>query len=1022
MNKSTIITASAGSGKTYSVTTQLLKLLIPNPELCSSILVTTFTKKAAQEIFARLLTRIVSSIQDKKSLETLQNELELPNLSFEDLETSLATIIKHQDELKIQTIDSFFVSLGQIFPIELNIPFQWKISDSWEDEDRRIESLKKTFKSLGFHNLNLLLPLIFRDQQANNVFSSISKEIDSLSKDVVLTNNEAWGFSFKPYPTSNSISDFDSIKSTLEVLQQENKFSVPALKGYLKLVSNFFEENWEEVLISTISKNIKEENFKYYRKDIPEEVRATLTDIIFTSANKLAVTINNQSKGLGALYSEFTTHSLDMIQDNGILSFQDLTTLLATNRESEELNEIYYRLDCKLDYIFIDEFQDTSAMQWIVLKPLIDEIVINNTEERKFIAVGDPKQAIYGWRGGLSDIFSILKEQFPEIEEKPLFTSYRSSPVIIEAVNKIFERPLLPERFSHISESWQERFITHVAKSEDNKGFVEIIGITTLKDKQLLRNSIHSAIKDVIDLERTASSTSTIGILTRTNTQAIAIERYLNSHNINASSISNNPLTSYYTSQIFISILTLASHPSDELAYQHLLGLREFKEKYGSYRRDQLSIHLKNNIYRLGLGTYLKQISVEIKNAEEIEIDIVEHILFLATGLERKNGVDILSLLRILKTSVLPKDKKNLISVLTIHKSKGLEFDHVILPYTADQFHKDQNLRLLKQQPDPFDPPETIVKSCRKDARHFFPQLENIAENMTEASITESLCLAYVAVTRAKRALSILVQSKSTSIDEELTLRSLLAKQFEIDLGFESDVPLSLALFGEKNLSTDNKYIASEEVSNIDSSNVVPSEQTNINLFNFPNFVKKKNLAIKSPSQLESDQNIFAQLKSDSSEKDRKFKVLGTEIHQILALIDKRYCKIDDTLDVLESLRDQFSANSLEIIKEFIQSPVGAELFVSTNQTDIETIYTEFPIRRIIGNELFSGRIDRLEMIESNRQKITIYDFKLENIDGENSSKQMLTYKNLIASQLKIPEESVTCKLISILGKKEKII
>ena len=148
------------------------------------------------------------------------------------------------------------------------------------------------------------------------------------------------------------------------------------------------------------------------------------------------------------VFTEYDHYYHQLKQIAGAVQFSDLTRLLAgymANRHSHEGSDknqhsFGFRLDAKINHLLLDEFQDTSYDQWKVISPFVKQAMDNHDDSAALFCVGDTKQAIYGWRGGVAEIFDTLEERFTSLDLLSLAQSFRSSAVVIDAVNQIFHQ------------------------------------------------------------------------------------------------------------------------------------------------------------------------------------------------------------------------------------------------------------------------------------------------------------------------------------------------------------------------------------------------------------------------------------------------------------------------------------------------------------------------------------------------------------------------------------------------------
>ena len=151
--------------------------------------------------------------------------------------------------------------------------------------------------------------------------------------------------------------------------------------------------------------------------------------------------IADQTEATRDLLQRFDTAYQHLKARERSVRFEDVTRRLGEAALADRLEEVVYRLDGQVAHLLLDEFQDTSALQWRVLRPFAQRVV-RGGEERSFFCVGNVKQAIYGWRGGVAEIFDALDDEFGGLPSRALNESFRSSPVVIDCVNKVFKRSL----------------------------------------------------------------------------------------------------------------------------------------------------------------------------------------------------------------------------------------------------------------------------------------------------------------------------------------------------------------------------------------------------------------------------------------------------------------------------------------------------------------------------------------------------------------------------------------------------
>ena len=254
------------------------------------------------------------------------------------------------------------------------------------------------------------------------------------------------------------------------------------------------------------------------------------------------------------------------------LRFDDLTRRLGQLGEAAQLKQLAFRLDASIDSLLLDEFQDTSLEQWRVMRPFAQHVAARDPH-RSFLCVGDTKQAIYGWRGGNAELLQAVAEEIPDVADQQLDCSFRSSPVVIEAVNRINEGMA---RHDHLGRAelavrqWCEAFPVHRTSRQELPGYVSLeshAAGTSTDDERT--QAIKLAVDRVQELRGRVPQRS-IAVLVRTNELVGRVIYELRSRGIAASEEGGNPLTDSAAVQLVVSLLQLADFPQDSAARYHL--------------------------------------------------------------------------------------------------------------------------------------------------------------------------------------------------------------------------------------------------------------------------------------------------------------------------------------------------------------------------------------------------------------------------------------------------------------------
>ncbi len=277
------------------------------------------------------------------------------------------------------------------------------------------------------------------------------------------------------------------------------------------------------------------------------------------------------------------------------LRFDDVPRLLATGLADGLMQHAHWRLDTSIGHLLLDEFQDTSLPQWNVLKPFA-LACCDGASGHSFFCVGDVKQAIYRWRGGVSQLFDAARNELPGVSEQSLSKSYRSSQPVIDTVNQVFTD--LPanqalDRYVDVARQWRDWFQPHTTAKTQLVGYTALCAAPRASDpKQQARATLEFAAERVAKLAAECPGKS-IGVLTRRNKAVAQLIHLLRSKKkLPASQEGGNPLTDSAAVQLVLSLVKLADHPGDMPARYHVahsplastVGLSDYADQRAAAR------------------------------------------------------------------------------------------------------------------------------------------------------------------------------------------------------------------------------------------------------------------------------------------------------------------------------------------------------------------------------------------------------------------------------------------------------
>lgn len=796
-----VIRASAGSGKTYQLTNRYLRLLRAGA-VPPTILATTFTRKAAGEILQRVLGRLAKACEDDAARTGLASDLGGYPLSAADCLAMLRRVVATLHKLSIGTIDSFFNQAAGALRYELGLPAEPRLTDEGSplSKQLRLDAIQAVLGDAaatdeGFQTLIELLRRLHHDTAQRRVTDAIDGIATSLY-DVYRQYPEEtlWGNMTvgKPLPREQVAGLVGLLESLAEELPttKAGKPRMNWVKAYHALLQAMRAGDHKAILDLTLMKNLRtdgnpEASGKYDGVEIDGEW-FTLLKACKLHATAVAVhELIDQTHATYNLLRAFDEQYTRLRREHRVLLFSDLTHLLARYAPDDNdafLSELYYRLDAQVTHLLLDEFQDTSLDQWAVLRGFAQEVAAVGDGQRSLFCVGDVKQAIYGWRGGCAELFERV-EQLPGLSSDSLSSltkSYRSSQVVLDAVNTVFDSLDTNLALADVTDdvaAWGAYFDTHEAAKKGLPGHV-VLRSTRPKDDG---DAIDEPGDDedgaadvggdphwryvaeyVRDLHRSAPGRS-VGVLLRRRKSAAPLLHELRLLGVEVSEEGGNPIDNAPAVAAVLSAIRLADHPGDQAAAFHVansplgpvLGLTSQR---GPTVADVAQTLRRAMIDRGYSGVIADWTRALAPSCDARSLRRLTQLVALAEGYDPDAGlrpggfVDTARAARVEDPSAAP------VRVMTVHAAKGLEFDCVVLPELSQTLSANDHRELVLLDRDgPADPPRSILRRPDKAMQAMLIEWGDAAKRRAGEQRREDLCLLYVAMTRPRHALHLLV-------------------------------------------------------------------------------------------------------------------------------------------------------------------------------------------------------------------------------------------------------------------------
>ncbi len=797
-----LIRASAGTGKTFQLSNRLLQIILSGQEL-DQILATTFTRKAAGEIMHRVLQRLAEACIDSSAQQQLAQHLPEVDTSPAALLAALRSVTANIYRLRISTLDSFFAQVVRTFSLEMGLPPGWSSMDPASEPVVQMQAIGRLLDNHDRRTLVDLVRMLAKGESGRQVADEILRTVGAGYDAFRSTEAEAWDQ--LPLPKPPSAAAFESAMQTLQRTRLNHKNADPNLE---RLYSDAQAGQWESVVAHGIFSKLHTNSPSYYGRELPAELCASLEVIVKQAAAELLPIRRNQTLASYRVIEAYDAEYSALIRRNRTLAFSDITYYLcrwmiaaaknATGKPQVQLpalqsqvgRQLEWRLDCGVQHLLLDEFQDTSPEQWRILQPLATPLGGPACSEHSFFCVGDTKQAIYGWRGGVAEIFDSVDAAVPGLQQQQMQQSFRSSPEVMQVVNQVFQNLPLHSNFGDcqsVAKRWSEVFPPHLTSRKNLLGYVRLQNAPAV-DRSLPKSEIEAqclgyAAEQIAQL--CAVSSASIGVLFRSNASVGSMIALLRDKGISASQDGGNPLTDSVAVELLLSLIHLADHPGDSICAFHV-GTSPLASQLPYHSRTEpyrLASWFRRQVSRRGLGATLE--SVADKLADQLswwDQHRLEQLIRSAYQLGASRVVRLREFEDLVLRQRVALPSESQVKVMTIHKSKGLEFDAVFLPDLETEFSSSSHLLVLRGE-DPTEPPDGVLRYMNSHLQAMLPNSwqDAFAQNKYRG-VWESLCLLYVAMTRARSALIMTTRPTSSPPTQQLgsLLQSTLATNREL--------------------------------------------------------------------------------------------------------------------------------------------------------------------------------------------------------------------------------------------------
>lgn len=1057
----TVYRASAGSGKTYTLTLEYLKQVLRSEHsvtLFRSVLAVTFTNKATEEMKSRILSSLNDLAEGKDAAlsKVLQKELQLEEKNLQYRARKVRTAILHDySRFAVSTIDTFFQKIIHSFIREAGLRPGFRLET---DQDKILDEAID----------QLLLSTHEKPAIYNQILGMIDEQMESGSTwDIRGMLKEKAGLIFKE--DFRALGDsFYSMISDPVLMQMYTEDVRSIVTNFEKLMTDFASQAFG--LMTDVDLEI--DNFRYGKSgpfgyfvrikkglyspsqrvlealyDESKWIRSREEGMIRSSLEQIVPQLHELLKSALLVYdtqlekvqtakailknlnllkllAEIESNVRSVIADENLMPISESTHILGKLIDGNETPFIYERIGTHYRNYMIDEFQDTSIAQWQNFRPLLT----NSLAENNFnMVVGDVKQSIYRWRNGDWTILANkLERDFAhfEINRKSLDTNWRSKQAVVHFNNTLFykfprfvemhrknENPHLPEEFHKlISSAYQDVEQKTSPKIEEGSGYVFVEAIHSSDDARSEDLILSRLPELIVDIQDRGYKASDIAILVRRAIEGELVSNCLlkykkesgdTKHCFDIISQDTLYIANSLSVRLIIGLLRACIDSGNEInnaflnhyLHRKMLNINKPKEtvqldlfsstnfpkeseKFSGLLPKNI-ISFLTDINQLSLPEIFEQlISTFELNKDTESISYIQELHDELLKFSKNKLSDVAAFLNwwelnSKKLKLSPGESTNGINILTIHKSKGLQFPIVIIPFCNWQMKpRVNNLMWVNPYSIPFNTLPKVPVNYSKNLSLSEFKLDYELE--TTQTLVDNINLMYVAFTRPEDELYIM-----------------------LPLGKESDNPPASYIYNtatalyrffnykEEKTGEEFKYsFKFGKQTNKEKQKEIEAKNLLIHNYTSNNFIKKLRTRYESEDFF-SENGILQQ---------RNY---GKLMHRVFAEI----IHLEDIKESIDKLEDEgwIASDEVSILRGKIdlalKNPIVNEWFSGKMEVKTETFLLLPPaMQKKYG---FSKRPDRVMFSED---KCIVVDYKFGVVEDQSHKKQVRTYTTLLES------------------------
>ena len=1025
----TVYKASAGSGKTFALAVQYIKLVVQNPQSYRNILAVTFTNKATEEMKSRILSQLYGIWKMQESddypeavpymQEVCRALNATPQFVSERAGMALSLLLHNYNHFRVMTIDTFFQSVLRNLARELDLTANLRVSlnDSQVEElavDQLIDDLQATDVMLQWI-LKYIMENINDDRSWNVIgqikqfgktifrdyYKDISKQLDErLQQEDFFDEYTRTLRGIRDNAKERMLSIAESFFDTLAAEGLTYKDLANKQRGiagfFFKLQNGQFDESIENQTVA----NCLSDPTKWYAKTHERRelihilADGTLGDILRYAVEERprqwrlyqSATLTLRHLNQVRLLSSIEKKVRALNEEGNRFLLSDTQKLLNALINESDSPFIFEKIGTQLEHVMIDEFQDTSTVQWQNFRVLLQETMSHSGSQN--LIVGDVKQSIYRWRSGDWRLLNDIKQQFSAemIHTESLSINRRSERNIVAFNNAFFAKAAQIEygKLEDRPEADQLKRAYQGVKQDipDEKAQAGFVSVQLLKAEDYQAETLSRLADIVTDLCQHQVPQHKMAILVRTNSYIPLIANYFAEHCPEISIVSDEAfrLDASLSVNIIVKALQLLVHPDDQLA-------RAFLEKAcgKALSTDNMTAYVAMPLYELVEQLFADFHLDRFDDQSAYVCAFFDHL----NNYTAENTGTIEDFLREWEENICAKtiqsDVADGVRIISIHKSKGLEFPHVLLPFCDWQLEKMGNVLWCQPDEAPFNElPIAPIDYSRKGMAGTIYEDDYHHEHLQ--NVVDNLNLLYVAFTRARNSLFVIGKrgaknSRSETIEQVLTAWST-----------SDDGPKGFCLAGAEDAQQSLVF----EFGSLSSATTQSSTSTKKtkNVFLLPQ--APINVAItthKAKTKFRQSNQSLDFISGEDEQAGNNYIQMGNILHRIFSTI-RTTADIDDALHQLESegilYDDQLTLNRITtMLRRRLEHPQVADWF-----SDRWQLFNECTILSFEDGKIAAPRPDRV--MTDGREWIVV-DFKFGRPNDEYHG-QVSKYMKLLRS------------------------